>query len=174
MKYIPNRICSKFPYRKKIFIDKSNIHGFGIIAKKDIDKGETVFIIKGKIVQHIVTDKKSAQHGSNWIGISRNKWINPDNYGLYLNHSSNPTCGIRGSVTVCALKKIKAGEEITIDYSITEEQELWCMKNIENNATITHVRSIQTLPLKKFKSYLPFVPRYFKKVYLLHHKLYEK
>lgn len=162
------------PYHPKIFVGASRIHRFGIIAKRNIEQGENIFIIKGRVVYHIIKDRKSALHGGNWIGIGKNKWIDPVNYGLYLNHSSNPSCGIKGSVTVCALKKIKKGEEITIDYSITEEQKLWSMKNNENGAKIKEIRSIQSLPVEKFKSYLPLIPKYFKKVYIKHHKLNEK
>src|SRR3989344_9124182 len=159
---------SRYPYSKKVKIADSKIHGFGVIAKRMIRRGEIVFIIKGKTRYWKVKDEKQALYGEHWIGIGRNTWIDPSGFGRFLNHSSKPNSGIKGSVTVRASKNIKKGEEITIDYSTTEEQTLWWMK--DNTSKKQRVRSIQFLPLQKYKSYLPYVPLYFQKVYIKHHK----
>jgi uncharacterized protein len=41
----------------------------------------------------------------------------------YLNHSCEPTCGVRGIFQFVALKDIKPGDEITFDYAMTESSE---------------------------------------------------
>ena len=38
----------------------------------------------------------------------------------FINHSCDPNCGIRGKVTVVAMRDIAPGEEITFDYMMTE------------------------------------------------------
>lgn len=164
-------LATKIPYSVKIFVGQSRIHGLGVIAKRDIKKGEIVFIIKGTRITWQVTDEKGALYGEHWIGIGKNTWIDPMGYGRYLNHSSNPTCGIRGEVTVCALRDIKKGDEVCIDYSITEEQTLWWMDDFSQKGKKTIVRSVQFLPQEKFEAYLPYVPRYFQKVYRRHHSI---
>lgn len=164
----------KIPPKKKVFISKSRIHGFGLFSKVDVKKGDKLFIIKGDIRRFNVKDKKTAQYAPNWIGIGKNTWIDPKQHAIYLNHSSKPTCGIKGMVTVCAMRDFKKNKEVTIDYSTTEEQLLWSMENKENPRKPEVIRSIQFMPKKKFLSYLPYIPRYFQKVYLKYNKKNEK
>lgn len=150
------------PYSKKVCIKDSSIHGKGVFAKKDLKRGEIIFIIKGKKRVWHVKNEKQALYGGHWVGLGKSVWVDTIGYGKYLNHSLNPSCGIKGRVTVCARYNIKKGEEITIDYSITEEDTLWWMTDFSSGKVI---KSIQSLPLKKFKKYLPYIPRYFQKVY---------
>lgn len=161
-----------FPTHNNVYIGPSKVHGCGIFVRRPFRKGETVYIIKGRIVHWNVHDRKSALAGSNWFGIGRNTWIDPEGgIGDYQNHSPNPNCGIRGRVTVCALCDIKKDEEITIDYAITEEQPLWFMHDNTATGKKAIVRSIQFLPREKFERYLPYIPRYFQKVYMKYHKI---
>ncbi len=155
------------PYSKKIHLGKSNIHGTGIIAKRDIQKGEIVFVIKGEIKDWEVRNEEEALYGEDWIGIGRNVWIDPMGFGKFINHSSTPNAGIVGRVVVKAMRKIKKGEEVTMDYSTTEEQLMWYLHDAESGEK---VKSIQFIPKEKFKKYLPFIPKYFQKVYHRHHK----
>lgn len=166
----------KPPYHKKVYIAKSPIHGYGIFAKKSIRKGETVYRILGKPVHFVVTNKKTAQMGADWFGIGENTWRDPgEGIGKYQNHSSNPSCGIKGSVTVCAMRDIKPGEEITIDYSTIEAEPLWAMIDTTANGKDRRmIRSIQFLDNKVFKKYLPYIPRYFQRVYYKYHRRINK
>jgi uncharacterized protein len=38
----------------------------------------------------------------------------------YMNHSCEPSCGVRGSVAVVARRDVAAGEELTFDYGTTD------------------------------------------------------
>lgn len=164
-------VSSTLPQSNKLFVEKSRIHGLGVMAKKNIKRGEVGFIIKGKIIRWKVRDEGEALYGEHWIGIGKDTWIDPEGFGRYINHSSKPSCGIRGSVTVCALRNIKKGEELTIDYSTTEQETLWWMEDYSGKKKKQIVRAVQFLPQEKFKSYLPYVPKYFQKVYRQHHKV---
>ncbi len=163
----------KLPTSKKTYVKESGLHGLGVFAKRNIKKGEIVFIIKGLLKKWLVRNEKEANYGENWVGIGKNLWIDPTGTGRYLNHSAKPTCGIRGRVTVCALRNIKKDEEITVDYSITEEQVLWGLQVVPEHGTKKRIviRSIQSMPINKYKSYLPYIPRYFQKIYRDHHKI---
>ena len=157
---------------KKIFIGPSKIHGKGVIAKKALKRGETAFIIKGKLVKVLVHNKNEALNGPDWVGVDKNMWIDPFVPSRYLNHSCNPSCGIKGRVTVVALRKIKQGEEITVDYSTIEAEPLWYMKcNCGSKNCREKIRSVQSLPIKTYKKYLPYVSRYFQEVYDEYHSL---
>lgn len=150
----------------KMIIKKSKIHKKGIFSNQDIKIGKVVFTVKGKLVHHVVKDKKTSLCGSVWIGMSKHSWVNPDEPARFLNHSCNPNCGIKGKLRIIALKNIKKGEEVTIDYSITEMDKLWYMKcNCGSKNCRKIIRSIQFLPKKVYNKYAPYVPTYFMKVY---------
>ena len=149
----------QIPQHKKVYIKKSNIHGNGIFAKKNIKRGECVSLIKGRIVNHIVVDKKTSSAGPNWIGLGRYKWIVPDMFNN-INHSCDPNAGIRGSRTLVALKDIK-------------KDELWTLSRrcrCGSKKCRRMIKSIQFLPGSAFNRYLPYIPKYFQKVYIRYHR----
>lgn len=151
---------------RDLYITDSKKHGRGIFTKKNFKKGDTVFIIKGKIKHWMVTNQKESLYGPNWVGIGKNLWIDPEEPAVYLNHSCDPSCGIKGRVTVKALRNIMIGEEITVDYATTEIDRLWHMKcDCGSKNCRKVINSIQFLPKKIYNKYTPFIPTYFKKVY---------
>lgn len=156
----------------KIYIGKSKLHGKGLLAKRDIKKGEIVALIKGQIIDHVVVDKETSAMGPNWIGINKNKWIDDTTIFNRINHSCSPNTGIKGSRTVVALKDIKKGEELLLDYSITESDQLWKLpqkcKCGSKNCRKT-IKSIQYIPKEVFDNYMPYVPKYFQKVFKKFH-----
>ncbi|MFA6269816.1 MAG: SET domain-containing protein-lysine N-methyltransferase [Candidatus Paceibacterota bacterium] len=156
----------------KVTVSKSGIHGKGIFATRDIAKGEIVFIIKGPRMFKVNNGKKDALSHPDWVGFKMNNWVDPIPPYKYLNHSCNPNCGIKGKVEVVALKDIKKGDETTTDYSIIEADQLWSMKCAcgEKNCRKI-IKSIQFLPTKQFSRYFPYIPTYFRTLYLKNHKI---
>jgi len=117
-------LSSKIEYRK------SNITGIGAFAKTDIKKGEIVYIRGG----HLLT-KKEIFHYTN-EDCPDGYWPITDEYFLgalteeefplqkvYVNHSCDANCGLRGEITVVAMRDIKKGEEITQDYGLLDDNE---------------------------------------------------
>lgn len=156
----------------KIYIGKSKIQGRGIFAKKDIKKGERVGIIKGETIRFKIKNKKDSKVGPNRVGIGKDLWIETEKPLIYTNHSCDPNMGISGRVIFIALRNIKKDEELTFDYSIQGEDKFWQMKcgcGAKNCRKV--ICSIQFLPVKTFKKYLPYIPTYFKKVYMKYHKI---
>jgi SET domain-containing protein len=156
---------------KHIYIRTSHIDGSGVVAGENIKKGEIIQHIKGEAKFLTIKNKRDSLSNPNWIGVGKNKWINPDHPNQYLNHSCNPNSGIKGKITMIALKDIKEGDEITIDYSIIEGDDLWEMKCTcgEKNCRGI-IRSVRSIPEKQFKKYLPNVPIYFKNLYAKQHQ----
>lgn len=152
--------------KKDLYIDRSKIHGKGVFSKKSYKKGQTIFILKGQPKHLRVSGPDESKVGPNWIGMSENEWLDPEPTYQFLNHSCNPNMGIKGKVTFVALRKIKSGEELTFDYSITEDDEYWVFKcKCRAKNCRETVRSVQHLPSKVFNRYLPFIPTHFKRVY---------
>lgn len=92
-----------------VYVAKTKNHGKGLFAKKNIKKGKIVFTLKGPLL------KKPTIYT---IPIAPNSYLNDLEFGKYLNHSCNPNCGIKNKKEVVAMRNIKKGEEITIDYAM--------------------------------------------------------
>jgi SET domain-containing protein len=103
------------------YLDKSKIHGVGVFSKENVNKGEQIkeerpeFEIEfnknklpsmplalAKLIDTHAYERKIGS-GILVLGIDNEK---------YLNHSDNPSVNDEG----IALKNIKIGDEITIDY----------------------------------------------------------
>jgi len=172
LKEAHKKLSLSFVKSKKVEVRKTGNIGFGLFAKKSIERGEIIFICKG--LPRRRADVPSVSHSksvNNWIGVGHDSWVAPFDWNplRYLNHSCDPNASIKGRVTIVALKHINKDEPITIDYSLTEEDVNWKMNCLCGEKGCRKViRSVQFLPENVFKKYI-YVPNYFKKVYLLAH-----
>jgi hypothetical protein len=153
---------------KKIYIGNSKTHGQGIIVLKPIKTGELIFKIQGSKIKFLINNLQQAKVADlNWIGLDKNTWIDPINFGRFLNHSCNPNSIINNKIYVKALRNIKIGEEISIDYSLNEADIFWTFKCQCNSKKCRKViRSIQFLPEVVFKKYHKYISAYYKGIYL--------
>lgn len=83
--------------------------GNALFALNSYEKGETLFFLSGKIFN-------SPTRLTIEIGENRHIF---DKFGIYMNHSSNPSTEIKGK-RVVATQKISKGDEITFDYNNSE------------------------------------------------------
>jgi len=90
-------------------VDSKLVDGKGVILRKSVKKGEIVFVLSGRIFDHPTRES---------IHIGNNKHIY-DEYGIFINHSFEPTVRIE-SINVIALKDLDDGDEITFNYNDTE------------------------------------------------------
>ena len=113
----------KFSWISKKLVAGKNEKGFALFAKENIKKNERVIVFGG----HILTIKEHASLPKNLFDMS----IQIDNDLLsgvvnsdeieeteYLNHSCDPNCGFDGPIFIVAMRNIKKGEEVTMDYSM--------------------------------------------------------
>lgn len=155
----------------KLEVKGSSIQGLGVFTKKSFKKGQRISYIGGKIcVLNIRNTKDSLSHPQ-WIGVKKNVWIDPLYPYNYLNHSCEPSASVKGKVTVVALKDLKPGDEVTVDYSLIEGDPRWhmyCKCGSKHCRKI--IRSINFLPRNVFKNYMPVMPTYFRNLYIKNHK----
>jgi uncharacterized protein len=147
-------------------LNKSNIHGKGLFAAKKIQKGETIDILRGKRSRVKPLTVKEVIGFPMRIKLSKEIVIDPAEPFLHANHSCEPTMGIRGALTFVALRDLDVGDELTFDYSITEDDARWYMEcTCGSSSCRKTIRSIHFLPLKTFKKYTPAIPTYFQLIY---------
>ena len=108
----------------KVIPGKSPLSGHGLFAREEIKKGETVMVYGGVVVP---LNEIMQYHELSHLGIqvNDNAFLCPHDLKKAveigaINHSCDPNCGFKDSVTVAALRKIKRGEEIFLDYAFME------------------------------------------------------
>lgn len=95
------------------YVDESGIHGKGLYARVALKKGSFLGTYKGP--ERIDIDN-SGPHVL-WAEMDDGSWLGRDGRNIlrYLNHSRKP-CAEFDGFDLFALKNIKAGTELTIDY----------------------------------------------------------
>jgi len=98
-------------------IKESNLHGAGVFAAKDYEKGELLFTLGGELVS--MKGHSSQYPPGEWNAVSKDLYlIRPDRtiYG-FVNHSRDANAVIDyHDFTVRTLCTILKGDEVTIDY----------------------------------------------------------
>jgi SET domain-containing protein len=114
----------------KTEVRESKIHGRGLFAKIDIAKGEIIAVKGGHIVDGETLRREiTPRLGPVEIQIDGDLFIAPviederELSMLYTNHSCEPNIGIRGEITFVAMRDISAGEELTHDWAMTDDDD---------------------------------------------------
>ena len=118
----------RLSYRSlKTKVRESKIHGRGLFAMADIAKDEIVAVKGGHIVDRkTLREKITPRFGPVEIQIDDDLFIAPvtneerELSMLYSNHSCDANLGMRGEITFVAMRDICAGEELTHDWAMTD------------------------------------------------------
>jgi hypothetical protein len=104
-------------------IRSSSIAGWGSYARRTIADGKLVTIFTGEIIDRKEWDRRYAlnilRSADDDLPLGNYRYMILDGSSLFINHSCDPNCGVRKESELIALREIKAGEEITFDYSST-------------------------------------------------------
>lgn len=138
-----------------IYVAASTIDKVGIFSSSPILPGETIYHVTGQLVTAEFSEH-FAKMGPNWIGISKEVWLDPDptNPMTFMNHSCEPNAIVTNGPQVMALKPICAHEEILMDYSTTEIDPYWAMTCHCNSPSCRKViQPFQFLPVELRRMY---------------------
>jgi uncharacterized protein len=131
----------------KTEVRESKIHGRGLFATANIAKDEIVALKGGHIVDRkTLRAKITPVLGPVEIQIGDDLFIAPvsdeerELSMLYLNHSCDPNLGMRGEITFVAMNDIGAGEELTHDWAMTDDDDY----SVECNCGASNCRQILT------------------------------
>ncbi|MDD5341113.1 MAG: SET domain-containing protein-lysine N-methyltransferase [Patescibacteria group bacterium] len=144
-------------FEKNIYCADSGKYGTTIFSAKKINKGETVFIICGPIIK---------QPSIYTVPIDFNLYIDPIAPGKFLNHSCEPSCGIKNRTEIVAMRDLGKDEEITIDYAmiVYKYDDLKLKQKIVCNCGSKICRgkfgSFETLPENLREKYKGFISDY--------------
>jgi len=114
----------------KTEVRESPIHGRGLFAASDIAQGEVVAVKGGHIVNRETLRRDiTPVLGPVEIQIGDDLFIAPvspeerELSMLYSNHSCEANLGVRGEITFVAMRDIRAGEELTHDWCVTDDDD---------------------------------------------------
>jgi uncharacterized protein len=131
----------------KTEVRDSKIHGRGLFATANIAKDEVVAVKGGHIIsREQLREKITPRLGPVEIQIGDDFFIAPvteeERKGsmLYTNHSCDPNLGVRGEITFVSMRDIRAGEELTHDWAMTDDDDY----SVECNCGVPNCRKILT------------------------------
>ncbi len=104
----------------------SPIHGRGLFARRDIAQGEIVAIKGGHVLDASALTRARPRISESYIQIEDAFYLGARTRSevkrnkIWLNHSCRPNVGIRGQSVFVAMCAVKAGEELTYDWAMEE------------------------------------------------------
>jgi hypothetical protein len=97
--------------------------GFGVYAIETVAAGEVVSAWGGYIVDREQLEKLPHEIQQHTVQIEEGLYsatIGGAETADFINHSCDPNLGLRGQITLVALRDIEAGEEVCFDYAMTD------------------------------------------------------
>jgi hypothetical protein len=113
----------------KVAPRESQIHGTGLFAIEPITGGEIICIKGGYIF-----DRQQLSAMPEWfraaeVQVAEDLFIGPlaeeerEGSMIFSNHSCEPNIGVRGQIVFVAMRDIAAGEELTHDWAMTDDDD---------------------------------------------------
>ncbi len=113
----------------KTKVSESPIHRRGLLAKENIAAGEIVAVKGGHILNGEMLRQVAPRVGPAEVQIGDDLFICPvteeerDGSMIFSNHSCEPNIGLRGQIVFVAMRDIRAGEELTHDWAMTDDDD---------------------------------------------------
>jgi len=108
-------------------VRRASAKGLGLFSTTLIAEGQPIATVEGTVM--VFDYDEEPGWGETWFGVAPGKWIepHPNSPPAFVNHSCEPNAQVRDGTRILALRTIHPGEEITIDYALTEEDPHWTM-----------------------------------------------
>jgi uncharacterized protein len=113
----------------KTVVRESPIQGRGLFAAAPIAAGEIVAVKGGHVFNRETLERVAPALGPAEIQVGEDLFIGPlDAYEregsmIFSNHSCEPNLGVAGQVIFVAMRDIEAGEELTHDWAMTDDDQ---------------------------------------------------
>ena len=113
----------------KTLVANSALQGRGLFAAEAIPAGEVVAVKGGAIFGRQELLRLTPVLGAAEIQIGEDLFIGPvrvedrESSMIFSNHSCDPNVGIRGQIVFVTLRDVAAGEELTHDWAMTDDDQ---------------------------------------------------
>ena len=111
----------------KAIVRESRIQGRGLFALEAFGRDEIVAVKGGHIFDRSILREVEQELGAAEIQIGEDLFIGPltederEGSMIFSNHSCEPNIGVRGQIVFVAMRDIEAGEELTHDWAMTDD-----------------------------------------------------
>lgn len=113
----------------KAAVKESPIQGRGLFAIEAIEEGEIVCVKGGAVFTRERLREVARRLGPSEIQVADDLFIGPlrederEGSMIFSNHSCEPNLGVRGQIVFVAMRSIAAGEELTHDWAMTDDDD---------------------------------------------------
>jgi len=143
-----------------VTVQRTSNRGLGIFAIRDIQKDEYITEFSGPVVTIPKFDGFPDEVINHLFNIGIDKYIMAREPAVRTNHSCEPNAGIVGDVFLVAMRDIKAGEEVTFDYS-TIIADAWVLEcSCGSDLCRKTIGKYVDLPEEVKKRYLGYTPEW--------------
>ena len=100
--------------------------GYGVFTKQTINKGELLMVWGGEIVTAEQLADLPVERTTHGVEVDAGIYLLPISVGDtadYINHSCNPNAGLKGQISLVAMKDISPFEEVCFDYAMTDSSD---------------------------------------------------
>lgn len=184
-KYIANKSRQLSWNDPRIYIRRIGKHNMGLFTLEAIDKGEVLLIFAGKVVDLNELRLLSPRERALSLQVHENLWQVPllsghiREPGDYINHCCDANGGMEDSTTLVAVRRIEAGEQVTMDYGVVNtgaigedlSDNFHCSCGSENCRGF--VSSMDWKDLKVVRRYWPYFPHFMKTLIARNHLVLE-
>jgi len=157
-------------------VKKSKIHGSGLFANKDFEKGELIFEVDLSKLPRIQSNTKPSKENELHIDyVGRGKYVVSHHPYVYINHSCDPNILVKHETIAkskfYAMKNISKDEQFTYDYGVNAmdqiDKELWKTKCECGSKNCRGILSTSFLkqPINIQKKYYKYLPPSIKREY---------
>jgi uncharacterized protein len=147
----------------KTGVRESPIHGRGLFATAPIQHGEIVAMKGGYIFDRTILQDVQRGLGPAEIPIADGFFMGPlsaherEGGMIFSNHSCDPNIGVQGQIVFIAMRDIQAGEELTHDWAMTDDDtyEMVCHCGAQNCRKLITGQDWRRLDLQeKYSQYM--------------------
>lgn len=150
--------------------------GKGLFTTINRLKGSVVFVAPGPVrLAHFAGS--DCYLYPDWYGVDKDTWVEIIDPYVRANHSCEPNLGLDGRRVFVARRYIAAGEELTYDYSVTDDELDWVMEKPCSCGASTcrkRIGPIQSLNQSQFEEIYPFIPKHMRQVFYSHQQAIHK
>ena len=135
-------------------------NGHGLFATRPLRAGQTIVKLRGRVVHYQLLWKIGGEFQANCFRFGPVTYLDPgENAGRWLNHSCDPNAAIRkrrNQLFLFAAAPIRAGAEITFDYSTTiGDDDVWTMRcNCGRAGCRGRIENLGAMPRARREAYI--------------------
>lgn len=146
----------------KVFIG-TTVFGKGLFADEVLEKDECIAEFDGEFYSAQKVSDLPPDVRDHAIQCGKHQWRDSNGIARYINHSCEPNVGWQGLFTLVAMRRITKGEELLLDYDMSENSD-WHMNCLcGTNSCRRVIGAFRNLPHVTVERYNGYISEWLKR-----------